>query len=524
MPTPKYDIVVGVDFGTTASAIGYSRSSRGSPYDAPILINQSANEVTTGKIPSVLAYTQDNPDLCEDEWGFHALPQPNAISWFKLFLDDDVGTEIESWKAEAMGWATSQGIMCLPTGKSSIDTISDYLGALKVRIWDHLKEKVMKTEKSLKKTTIRFCFTVPGNWSTESREEMHSAIKRAGFGSSKLHDVCILTEADAVIVFALSTMRDHTGKSHLKTGDGVLVCDCGGGTVDMASFLISDHNPLVYHELVPSSGKLCGSTSVDREFYKLMRERFGDAFSTLPSSEIGLLSMFMYEFMRAKCTFTGYGNSIFEFPLMMSVSQSSNLECVDFIKLFQPAVNTIIKSLTRHVDEANFIKREAAATKKILVVGGFSLSPFLQREIRRVFSNTPIVVLFEHEYALTAVVRGAIGHRLQVDQKVYAEGFWTHQEGDSLIKVINIFNSGTEVPPVAVGELRPSNISTLAIDISVINLSHCEYCTESPRPYWKVNYKLSVHLGDSNGTIHFDVYWGRTRLIEWEFKPGFIRY
>ncbi|KAJ5712960.1 actin-like ATPase domain-containing protein [Penicillium malachiteum] len=418
MPTPKYDIVVGVDFGTTASAIGYSSIFLGRPYYHPKLISQSCEKPPSKKIPSVLAYIQDNPNLQENKWGFPAQKVPNVISWFKLFLDDDLEIEIKGWKAEAMGWAGPRGIMSLPTGRSSIDTISDYLGALQANIWDHLKEKFTNTEKSLETSTIKFCFTIPGHWSKEARQHMLFAIETAGFRSRKCDDICLLTEADAAIIFALSTSQDNAGTLPLKTGDGVLVCDCGGGTVDIASFVISKYNPLVYDKLAPGSGKLCGSTSVDREFYKLMEKRFGDVFSSLPWYVIGLTSEFMQDFMKVKCAFTGHGNAIFQLPLEIKVSQPFNpewydqntghviLSSADLLKLFQPSVRTIVNCLNSHMSEANSMKGEAPAIKKILLVGGFSLSRFLQSEITRAFPDMAIIT--DRQNALTAVVQGAI--------------------------------------------------------------------------------------------------------------------
>ncbi|KAJ5721018.1 uncharacterized protein N7483_008952 [Penicillium malachiteum] len=262
MPTPKYDIVVGVDFGTTASAIGYSSPLLGRPYYRPILIKQPGIQNGAEKIPSVLTYTQDNPNLQERVWGFSAEYQPNAISWFKLFLDGDNENEIASWEAVTIHWARSLGILSLPSGMSPIDVISDYLVALKVSIWNHLKEKLTRADKSLETSTIRFCFTIPGYWSQEAKDDMLIAIKRAGFGSRDCDNVCLLTESGAAIIFALSNLRRGKGSLDLITGDGVLVCDCGGGTVDIASFLISEQDPLVYDQLTTSLDKLSISGSL----------------------------------------------------------------------------------------------------------------------------------------------------------------------------------------------------------------------------------------------------------------------
>ncbi|KAJ5721019.1 actin-like ATPase domain-containing protein [Penicillium malachiteum] len=138
---------------------------------------------------------------------------------------------------------------------------------------------------------------------------------------------------------------------------------------------------------------------------------------------------------------------------------------------------------------------------KLLLVGGFSLSPFLQSEIIRVFRNTAIIV--DRQHALTSVVRGAIawgsgnvnlrslrspchfgfatvnplglvlqenislmnatpdfgfqngpinwivkkGDRLRLNARIELGGTLIHQEGDFPIKVIDIFNSGRDDPP-----------------------------------------------------------------------------
>lgn len=44
----------------------------------------------------------------------------------------------------------------------------------------------------------------------------------------------------------------------------------------------------------------CGSTSIDRAFYKLMRERFGPAFDRVPEEKRSVSSKFMKDFEAAK--------------------------------------------------------------------------------------------------------------------------------------------------------------------------------------------------------------------------------
>ncbi|KAJ5738122.1 actin-like ATPase domain-containing protein [Penicillium malachiteum] len=116
------------------------------------------------------------------------------------------------------------------------------------------------------------------------------------------------------------------------------------------------------------------------------------------------------------------------------------------------------------------------------------------------------------------------GDRLRTDVMIQGVGTLIHREGESYMKVINIFSSGSNDPPTRVSERGPSKISTLAIDISSINLSDCERGEGGGPCAWKVNYMITARLGDTDGTIHFDIYWDKTHLVNWKFKPGFIRY
>jgi hypothetical protein len=54
---------------------------------------------------------------------------------------------------------------------------------------------------------------------------------------------------------ALYTLR-HMGNKGLQVGDAFVLCDAGGGTVDLISYEIMQLNPLQVKELVSPSGKL----------------------------------------------------------------------------------------------------------------------------------------------------------------------------------------------------------------------------------------------------------------------------
>lgn len=75
----------------------------------------------------------------------------------------------------------------------------------------------------------------------------------------------------------------------MELGDGLPVCDCSGGTVDVMTYkIISTVTNLVFEEPVEGAGGKCGSAFIDRRFHHLwMSQKFGLAFDTLNSRKKG---------------------------------------------------------------------------------------------------------------------------------------------------------------------------------------------------------------------------------------------
>lgn len=66
------------------------------------------------------------------------------------------------------------------------------------------------------------------------------------------------------------------------------------------------------------AGAKCGGTSIDRALHNLMTNRYGEHFSSQPSTKIGPGSKFMEDFETIKRDFTGKdSNQIFEIHLKM---------------------------------------------------------------------------------------------------------------------------------------------------------------------------------------------------------------
>jgi hypothetical protein len=62
----------------------------------------------------------------------------------------------------------------------------------------------------------------------------------------------------------------------LEPGDTFVVCDAGGGTVDLISYTVVKLAPVLeVKEAAPGTGELCGSTYLNRRFQEYLESRLG---------------------------------------------------------------------------------------------------------------------------------------------------------------------------------------------------------------------------------------------------------
>ena len=86
------------------------------------------------------------------------------------------------------------------------------------------------------------------------------------------HALHILSEPEAAAVYALDVMDPHVNE----IGDTFVLCDAGGGTVDLISYSVIALKPgLKITEATPGTGLLCGSTFLNRKFEEFLEDKLG---------------------------------------------------------------------------------------------------------------------------------------------------------------------------------------------------------------------------------------------------------
>jgi hypothetical protein len=273
---------------------------------------------TKEKVPSEIAYASHGI-----QWGSSISPKVERHIWMKLLLDRQVSGEA------ARIFQELSTTIAVPY-KRPVDIIADFLKCVKEHLIKNLDEQYgAGLWRSL---PIVLVITVPAVWSDLAKHRTMQAFNLAGFNPRSLPNlaqVITTTEPEAAAIFTIKTLRGGAHDEQLSVGDGFVVCDMGGGTVDLISYRVASLQPTVVEEATVGNGDQCGSTFVDRAFIMWLENRLGvedfveiagsrakDVPHTQLSEKLGrILSDFI---MEAKTGFSGKQHNFLRLPRPLS--------------------------------------------------------------------------------------------------------------------------------------------------------------------------------------------------------------
>ncbi|KAJ0416549.1 hypothetical protein BJY00DRAFT_316795 [Aspergillus carlsbadensis] len=266
-----------------------------------------------------------------------------------------------------------------------------------------------------------FIFTVPVVWPARARAAFEQVVAQAGFQSAgrPQDHLSIITEAEGA---AYAVLQEHEGG--LQDGDGLMICDLGGGTLDIASFYISQTSSgLRVTQILSEMGARCGSSVIDARLYRLLSDCFGEAFDALDVAVTGPGSPFWNELERLK---RGFDASQPRYTLNLRLgpiergnphydarNRSVILSREEVARImFDPVVDKIVDTLAGHLNQASQETRGRSLINKIAIVGGFSSSPYLRERITNSGINGPGVQFLITRHPQLAVAQGALHRHL----------------------------------------------------------------------------------------------------------------
>ncbi|KAH8685431.1 hypothetical protein BGZ60DRAFT_522721 [Tricladium varicosporioides] len=433
-------LVIAIDYGTTFTGIAFD-TPLGNVVNHIEVVNVWGNRMQNhDKVPSVVSYSEcsykENPEDCEQQWGEDLSPNAVAMIHTKLQLDvndndaelDLILQALDGMRDLTFQYIKDSGGKPIFPRRTPEEIVEYYLKKLFV----HLRNTVDRFSPAFVKTTpVDIVVTIPAEWSYRAKNSTFRALTRAGFNQKsfpELQDVILISEPEAAAIHTARHLVEKHGVDFLEEDDCFVLCDAGGGTVDVVSYKVTQVLPKLEMEPVTyATGDKCGSVFINLAFKQWLRELIGpENYQKLDESPVVQkitahdaegphMREVMAEFDSWKRKFKkGYRDIKIEF------SEDSPLANLDIpgkvfgaeftIKsetmegFFEPRVDSILDLILGQVGQLEDKRHEV---KKVFLVGGFAQSEYLQQSIRESLTLRGLE-LYAPETSWTAVVRGAV--------------------------------------------------------------------------------------------------------------------
>ncbi|KAI1388733.1 actin-like ATPase domain-containing protein [Hypoxylon trugodes] len=417
-------LIVGIDFGTTFSGVAAVYTS--TPDDVEIIKTwPGGNGITSDKVPTEILYdlspnapSGTPPNV---KWGFQFKPEESRLRCIKLFLD-------RSQKLPFYVSPQETATQLKKYNKTVVDAVSDYL----TEIYKHTMSTLTRRygESFMASTNVDFVLTCPAVWSDAAKNTTLQAAERAGMGAQA--DIQMVSEPEAAAVYTLKAIQPN----HLNVGDNFIVCDAGGGTVDLIAYKIMSLKPLKVEESAVGTGGLCGSAFLNYRFEEHVRSRLGHSrFEEMKTKKAKTWQMglrYFEEFVKRNFNEDEYSEVNVPFPGLPD-DEEARLDSgflvmtAEEVKgIFEPVVKEVCDLVQGQVDG---LRAKGGIVSGIILVGGFGQSDYLYRRLKGHFTsaapppyterpthaNTAAafdgngnIEVMQPVYAWTAVVRGAV--------------------------------------------------------------------------------------------------------------------
>ncbi|CAI7612588.1 unnamed protein product [Penicillium bialowiezense] len=385
-------LIIGLDFGTTWSGIAFGMEN--CPGDIEVIQTwPGGNNRTSEKVPTHLQYRDT-----KIAWG-HQIDHSEersktVIQGVKLLLDESQVYRFEP--------ARKSKVLIEEMSRTPVGVAGDYLERLVAHAMEFLNRRFST---ALRTMDLHYFLTVPAVWSDKAKDLTLRAARLAKIPANAL---TLLSEPEAAAVYSIQTMQPNS----IQKNDSLIVCDAGGGTVDIITYQITQTEPLRFSEVTEGTGAVCGSVILDERFQVLLRQIYQNDFDKeIPESTLRIATQYWQDYI--KPTYKGpldeeeFEATPYEVPLsgLTTLSETNNFKygsCEQVKGIFDPIVKEIEELIA---DQWLRVREKNLSIKVILLVGGLGSSEYLFRRLRDTFDGIEVM---QPKNSWSAVVRGAV--------------------------------------------------------------------------------------------------------------------
>ncbi|KAI9166988.1 Heat shock 70 kDa protein 12B [Paramyrothecium foliicola] len=364
------------------------------------------------KAPSMIRYHEQTQ---KPTWGYAVrLGDSSALKWFKLLLVDE--TDLQP-TLQTSSQILAARLQLSRANKTAVEVIADYLREL----WAHCNVRMNRVlgEEMCNNTKLVVSITLPAIWPNYAQARMREAVTLAGILDERPAGETVVRFISEPEAAALATFEDMADQPDIKPGDHVVVCDAGGGTVDIITYTVVSTNPLVVKESIRGDGALCGAIFLDEAFQKLLRRKISrDVWQKLGNEGVARIMNDDWEnCIKPQCSTedTSYhilipfgGNAENNYQPSEIVFQSSEIRGI-----FNPIVERVDALVTAQLIELKRLYKKRP--KYVVLVGGFGKSNYLYEFLRKTIHKEIEILQDSGDRPWTSICRGAVLNGLMRD-------------------------------------------------------------------------------------------------------------
>ncbi|EWY87370.1 hypothetical protein FOYG_11578 [Fusarium oxysporum NRRL 32931] len=376
-------VIVGLDIGTTFSGISYAVLTQNP--DLPTSFWWEVDGRKSQKIPTKIEVSE--------------IP----IEWFKLSLlhRDDLPSDVRN-SPKFINLNNTREAMNI----TAVNATADYIS----KIWNVFRDKL---QTRIPDPYIQITVTVPVVWPSNARQKMNEALHEARI----LNENVVLApkflaepEAAALAFFSAAHYLQETQISKLQPGHVVIVCDCGGGTVDTGAYEICSVRPFRVKEVLPGQCILAGACILDDAFMQLLKDKVETmtsprAFQALTEKDLHGIVYNHWELDIKGCFDDNFPTKHIYLPIKwaasrykrMPVGQGDDITFThgDLASVFNPIVGKITSLIEMEMQKISSSLSKNVA--HLIVAGGFGQNGYLRQKIAQAVNRvSPTTNILEY--------------------------------------------------------------------------------------------------------------------------------
>ncbi len=376
--------VIGIDLGTTNSCVAVMESGD------PVVIPNSEGSRTT---PSMVAYTDNGERLVGQIAKRQAVTNPEATLYAVKRL---IGRKLDTPEAKKAVSLSSFKVVPSPNGDAWVDVRGKLLSPQEISAQILLKMKAT-AEDYLGEPVTEAVITVPAYFNDSQRQATKDAGRIAG-----LNVLRIINEPTAAAL-AYGLDKASQGKS-----ERIAVYDLGGGTFDIS---ILELNGGVFEVRSTNGDTFLGGEDFDQRLIDWLSKRFLDQTGIDLRKDRMALQRLKEAAERAKHELSSAPETEINLPFI-TADQSGPKHLAESID--RATLESLVSDLVeRTLEPCRIALRDAGlgavAIHQVLLVGGMTRMPLVQRRVAEFFGKEPHKGINPDEVvAVGAAIQGGV--------------------------------------------------------------------------------------------------------------------